>query len=72
MDRSFSIDSEITRQYIRFNATGTQLTVRLLPPPDTIHDDDTENTDHVNTDPVTLCSQYERSDCLRPERFCRL
>jgi hypothetical protein len=53
MDHSFSIDSEITRQYRRFNATGTQLTVRLLPPPDTIHEDDTENTDPVNTDPMS-------------------
>jgi hypothetical protein len=57
MDHSFTIDSEITRQYRHFNATGTQLTVRLLPPPDTIHDndddDDTENTDSVNTEPVS-------------------
>jgi hypothetical protein len=28
----FTIDSETDRQYNRFNATGTQLTVRLLPP----------------------------------------
>jgi len=27
----FKIDSEITRQYRRFNAVGTELTVRLLP-----------------------------------------
>jgi hypothetical protein len=27
----FTIDEEITRQYRRFNAVGTQLTVRLLP-----------------------------------------
>jgi hypothetical protein len=43
MDQSFSIDSEITRQYRRFNATGTQLTLRLLPPPDDTDGD--ENTD---------------------------
>ena len=28
----FTIDEEQTRQYRRFNAQGTQLTVRLLPP----------------------------------------
>ena len=27
------VDGETTRQYRRFNATGTQLSVRLLPPP---------------------------------------
>jgi hypothetical protein len=30
----FTIDEEINRQYRRFNAVGTQLTVRLLPPVD--------------------------------------
>ena len=34
MDTRFKIEGEITRQYRRFNAVGTQLTVRLLPPPD--------------------------------------
>ena len=29
----FTTDGEITRQYRRFNAVGTELTVRLLPPP---------------------------------------
>jgi hypothetical protein len=43
MDPSFSVDSEISRQYRCFNATGTQLTVRLLPPPD-----DVENTDPMS------------------------
>jgi hypothetical protein len=28
----FTIDGEISRRYRRFNAVGTQLTVRLLPP----------------------------------------
>jgi len=28
----FTIDGEINRQYTRFNAVRTQLTVRLLPP----------------------------------------
>ena len=30
----FTIEEEQTRQYMRFNAQGTQLTVRLLPPPE--------------------------------------
>ena len=37
MARRFEIDGEITRQYRRFNAVGTQLIVRLLPP--AYHDD---------------------------------
>jgi hypothetical protein len=28
----FIIESELTRQYNRFNATGTELTLRFLPP----------------------------------------
>ena len=28
----FTIDSETNRRYSRFNAVGTELTVRLLPP----------------------------------------
>ena len=40
MDRRFKIEGEITRQYRRFNAVGTQLTVRMLPPLD--------DTDPVN------------------------
>ena len=28
----FTIDSELTRKYRRFNAVGTELTVSLLPP----------------------------------------
>jgi hypothetical protein len=43
MGRSFTVDTESNRQYRRFNATGTQLTVRLLPPPD----------DVGNTDPMS-------------------
>ena len=34
MARRFEIEDTITRQYIRFNATGTQHVVRLLPPSD--------------------------------------
>ena len=29
----FTIDSETNRQYSRFNAVGTELTVRILPQP---------------------------------------
>jgi len=32
MFRRFEIEDNITRRYSRFNAKGTQLTVRLLPP----------------------------------------
>ena len=34
MDRRFKIKGDVTRQYRRFNAVGTQLTVRLQPPLD--------------------------------------
>jgi hypothetical protein len=34
MARRFEIDSEIIKQYSRFNVVGMQLTVRLQPPPD--------------------------------------
>ena len=34
MDRRFKIETKITTQYRRFNAVGTQLTVRLQPSPD--------------------------------------
>ena len=34
MARRFEIDDTIRRQVIRYNAVGTQLTVRLLPPAD--------------------------------------
>jgi len=34
MARRFEIDDTIRRQYRRYNAVGTQLTVRLLPPSD--------------------------------------
>ena len=30
----FTIEEEQTREYRRFNAQGTQITVRLLPPPE--------------------------------------
>ena len=34
MAHRFEIDDKIRRQYSRYNAVGTQLTVRLLPPAD--------------------------------------
>ena len=33
MSQRYFVDGEITRQYTRFNATGSQVSVRLLPPP---------------------------------------
>jgi len=33
MSKRFVVNVGITRRYSRFNATGTQLSVRLLPPP---------------------------------------
>jgi len=33
MSQRFTVDGEINRQYSRLNGTGTQLSVRLLPPP---------------------------------------
>ena len=40
MARRFQIDGAITRQYRRFSAVGTQITLRLLPP--------SNNVDPVN------------------------
>ena len=34
MARRFEIDDTVRRQYRRYNAVGTQLTVQLLPPAD--------------------------------------
>jgi hypothetical protein len=42
MADTFEVLDEVNRQYQRFNAQGTQLTVRLLPPPD-----------DSNIDPIT-------------------
>jgi hypothetical protein len=59
MDRSFSIDEEISRQYRRFNATGTQLTVRLLPPPDP--DSDGDDVDPMSHFMTTMDDLFEYS-----------
>jgi hypothetical protein len=42
MADTFEVLNEVNRQYQRFNAQGTQLTIRLLPPPD-----------DSNIDPIT-------------------
>jgi hypothetical protein len=34
LSQPFEVEAEITRRYTRFNAMGTQLTVRLSAPPD--------------------------------------
>jgi hypothetical protein len=44
MEDKFEIIEEVVMQYRRFNAEGTQLKVRLLPPPD---------DDKTVTNPVT-------------------
>ena len=33
MSQRFTVDGEINRECFRFNATGTQFSLRLLPPP---------------------------------------
>jgi len=44
MARRFEIGDTLTRQYSRFNAIGTQIVVRLLPP-----SDDTDPVSHFLT-----------------------
>jgi hypothetical protein len=60
----FTIDEELTRKYRRFNTTGTQLTVRLLPP----STDDDEGGDNLNPIAhfqagVTELFQYALRNC---------
>ena len=55
----FNIDGEITRQYRRFNATGTEITVRLLSPPDR---DDTNPMSHFEAS-VTELFEYALHNC---------
>jgi len=54
----FTIDGEIRRQYRRFNTTGTELTVRLLPPPP-----DGENPMSHFQASVTELFEYALRDC---------
>jgi len=55
----FTIEEEQTRQYRRFNAQGTQLTVRLLPPPE--GKEDPNPMSHF-LDSVTELFEYELRD----------
>ena len=55
----FTIDAEITRQYRRFNAVGTELTVRLLPP---AVGDDTDAMTHFQAS-VTDLFEYALRNC---------
>ena len=55
----FIIDEEITKQYRRFNATGTELTVRLLSPPD---GDDTNPISHLQASVIELF-EYALRNC---------
>ena len=58
MSQRFEIEGEITRLYRCFNATGTQLSVRLLPPP--LHDSDPIT--HF-LDGMSELFEYALSDC---------
>jgi len=55
----FTIDEEVRRQYRRFNAEGTELKVRLLPPTD---GDDTDPMAHFEAS-VTELFGYALRDC---------
>jgi hypothetical protein len=55
----FTIDEEVTRQYTRFNATGNELTVRLLPPTD---GKDSNPISHFQAS-VTELFEYVLRDC---------
>jgi len=56
----FTIDEEQTRQYRRFNAKGTQLTVRLLPPSE--GEEDSNPMSHFLAR-VTELFEYALRDC---------
>jgi hypothetical protein len=55
----FTIDSETDRQYNRFNATGTEVTVRLLPP---AAGDDSDAITHFQAS-VNDLFQYALRNC---------
>jgi hypothetical protein len=55
----FQIDEEVIRQYRRFNATGTELTVRLLPPAD---DEDSNPITHFQAG-MTDVFEYALRNC---------
>jgi len=64
----FTIDEEITRQYRRFNATGTELTVRLLPPP--VDDDESNPISHFQAS-VTELFEYALRNRQDSDMVCR-
>ena len=55
----FTIDGEITREYRRFNAVGTELTDRLLPP---ARGDDSDALTHFQAC-VTYLFDYALRNC---------
>ena len=59
MDRKFTIIDEITREYRRFNTVGTQLTLRLLPPPE----GDERNPVSYFIDSVTDLCEHALRNC---------
>jgi hypothetical protein len=62
---TFTIDEEITKQYRRYNATGTELTFRLLPPAD---GDDSNSISHFQASVTELFEydlrNYQESDMM--------
>jgi hypothetical protein len=62
MEDKFEIIDEISSQYRRFNADGTQLKLRLLPPPSP-----TSDNDEIITNPVT---HFETDFALRNVAEC--
>jgi hypothetical protein len=56
----FQIDEEIIRQYSRFNTTGTELTIRLLPPADS--EEDSNPISHFQAG-VTDVFEYALGNC---------
>ena len=61
----FTIDEVVRRQYRRFNAEGTELSVRLLPAPD---GDDRNPMSHFQTS-VTELFEYALRDCQDSDMF---
>jgi len=64
MSQRFEVDGEITRLYRRFNDTGTQLSVRLLPPPFP----DSDPITHF-LDGMSALFEYALRDCSESDRF---
>jgi len=75
MARKFEIDDTITRQYRRFNAVRTQITVRLLPPSNNVepvnrfltsvndlYEHVLQNVSHSDMVGMTIHNQVNQSD----------